>query len=382
MVTQFLLFFVLIALGWNRDSFWHYKRRTEEDQFVSYEFSDMVMSLVATVVVSVLGILLLMNTAPPIVLALLNYNVSGLRSLFGLGLLIGVAYWFGKWLVFFLFCQVRPDKRPVFWLIRFIVFLFHQVAGPVAVALLLRFVIEPQQEVLSIVIVFGTLAHFIVDLLMHLVGVKKVHWSAEGISGIFLIVTQTLAYVVVRIIFLGSFLFRIKYTNGSELSNLSRGDTIVVANHRRWWDIFCACMALPPHVFLRLVPLRFMTKDMYVMHLWQKIFMVTFGAFAAKQEYNKTGLEMAIRLMRKKHTILLFPEGRIIKKGITPKARVGVAYLAQETGAQILPVYMGANPEGRGLVICVGKPMELKEKQKDLQPFADSVLDTIYSLKP
>jgi 1-acyl-sn-glycerol-3-phosphate acyltransferase len=159
---------------------------------------------------------------------------------------------------------------------------------------------------------------------------------------------------------------------------------VIAANHKTIWDAFIATSALPWNIYKKLSPIRYMTHDRYLIWLWQKIVMLPLGSFPAKKAVHKTGIELAEEFMDKGQSIFMFPEGKMIKKGVQPKARVGVALLSVHKNAYIIPIHINFKDKLLGIhkiTIYIGKPFLAHNTLPDLQPSADQVLTHIYSLK-
>ena len=113
---------------------------------------------------------------------------------------------------------------------------------------------------------------------------------------------------------------------------------IVVANHESFMDPIIIGLALVRK--LRILPFYYMTKKELFYIPLLNILMWLYGAFVVVRGkgLNKA-LETPLRLLKKRKTVIMFPEGRIIsERGTLGPGKRGAAALAIMTGSAILPV--------------------------------------------
>jgi 1-acyl-sn-glycerol-3-phosphate acyltransferase len=114
------------------------------------------------------------------------------------------------------------------------------------------------------------------------------------------------------------------------------GGFVLAANHNSNLDPFPLGMPLFPRRFL-----RFMAKS--ELYWWPLGPVITAaGAFPVRRgEHDLEALETAIRLCRKGHIVVMFPEGTRRKKGLRKKwearAHTGAARIALEAGVPLVP---------------------------------------------
>lgn len=110
------------------------------------------------------------------------------------------------------------------------------------------------------------------------------------------------------------------------------GGYIIASNHRSYFD--------PPFLVARLKPhLRFMAKEeLFRGRLFGRIFRAL-GAFPVARGKGDTGaIDTAKQIVRdEKDVLLIFPEGTRSKDGVPLRARSGIALVAGQTGAGVLP---------------------------------------------
>lgn len=145
----------------------------------------------------------------------------------------------------------------------------------------------------------------------------------------------------------------------AELKDIPHG-VLFYANHRSQVDPFFITGITP--FFSRLRPMFFVslpaaeyTHLPLGRYLYGGILFFLFGAYPAYRglgDYNKV-LRHHLKLLRKGRSVCIFPEGGITKTGTIEKARNGVAFLAQETGATCVPLLLSGT---RRVTVHIGKP--------------------------
>jgi len=116
---------------------------------------------------------------------------------------------------------------------------------------------------------------------------------------------------------------------------------IIVANHCGRIDPWLVGYFMPRNIYYHSKALRFMAYKSYMDMFLLGPFLRMWGAYPIM---NKTGkplnevLEETIRILKNGNSLMIFPEGKIAKKGELPSAKPGVAYLAKESGLPIMPV--------------------------------------------
>ena len=180
---------------------------------------------------------------------------------------------------------------------------------------------------------------------------------------------QLLTYFIIgiplRIIFRVKRYYAFTYTPGKKY--------IIAANHPARIDPFLISYSLPLKEFVKLLPLRFITADEYMVKPFLRPFLLLYGCFTTKETKKGTVLQRAVKLMERGETVFIFPTGRIERKKSKYQAKVGVAYLNRYVdNSQIIPVHI---QYGKKTNIVFKRGMVSKEKK--LQKSADDIYATI-----
>jgi len=154
-----------------------------------------------------------------------------------------------------------------------------------------------------------------------------------------LIFTSYLTATVSKIIF---GIFANLSSKGVENLKYIEGPVLIISNHSSILDPYVLTAGVPYKYLPKIVPPRFATYHRFYNNPLLKPFMYLWGCFPV---YPKTGdlshvLRSAIAITKDKRekSILIYPEGLVVKSLQRPPARPGISYLARESGWQILPV--------------------------------------------
>ncbi|TSC67750.1 MAG: 1-acyl-sn-glycerol-3-phosphate acyltransferase [Parcubacteria group bacterium Gr01-1014_73] len=191
------------------------------------------------------------------------------------------------------------------------------------------------------------------------------------------LVLQTLIWVPTRLFFL--FFGHLKVCGLENLKELKRDDkgVIFAVNHSGELDAVIVPAALP---FLsRLMPMFYTSRErsFYKNCGWRQIFyggllFKLWGAHPVKiglMNYELS-LQTHVEIINHGNTVLIFPEGSTTKDGSLKKGKGGVTYLAHQTGAPIVPIYIKGVfklntkewfSRRRQVSITFGKPIALEE---------------------
>lgn len=157
--------------------------------------------------------------------------------------------------------------------------------------------------------------------------------------------TQTLiwplAWVLIRLF------YKVEIRGRENLRALS-GPLIIAANHKTLFDGFLMGICLP--FASRFFPLRFMTEELHfrgaALEFLRKTKLLKFfylltGGFPS---YRGEGIEKAVeypaKLLEQGGTVLMFPEGRLIREDNLGAFYHGTSALVIKSGAPVLPVFM------------------------------------------
>jgi len=148
--------------------------------------------------------------------------------------------------------------------------------------------------------------------------------------------TQAICWLILKPALL--FFARFKIFNKKNLRNL-KPPLIIVCNHQSFFDPLFLGNALP--LFSPLMPLRFMAKDILFRHFSFRIYAYLSGTFPTKKHQGlEVSLEKPLKILRKKGTIVIFPEGSVMKEDrvVCEQGRKGAAALACFGNYPILPI--------------------------------------------
>ncbi|OGF59048.1 hypothetical protein A3B05_00600 [Candidatus Giovannonibacteria bacterium RIFCSPLOWO2_01_FULL_43_160] len=161
--------------------------------------------------------------------------------------------------------------------------------------------------------------------------------------------------------------YRIEIRGKEHLKNI-RPPVIIASNHKTIFDVFLIGTSLPfaSHFF----PFRFMTEEERFHHpmleflrkiKFLKLVYLLTGGFPSKRGQ---GLGAAVviptGLLGKGETIIMFPEGRLVRGEELGVFYNGAAALALESGKPILPFFIKI--EDRKIIITIGEIFELKNQ--------------------
>jgi hypothetical protein len=123
---------------------------------------------------------------------------------------------------------------------------------------------------------------------------------------------------------------------------------LVAANHHSWWDGYA----------IWLLRKRLGISITIMMADWQ---LERFSFFRQHGVISQRELRRAIRLMQTGEALVIFPEGKLCPTGQVGAVAEGMAFLAQHSGAQVLPLALrtvlrgGQYPE---MYIDIGTPVD------------------------
>ena len=158
--------------------------------------------------------------------------------------------------------------------------------------------------------------------------------------------------------------YRVEIRGRENLEKISP-PLIIASNHKTLFDGFLILIALP--WFSRFLPGRYMTEELHfrgpVLEFLRKakllkLFYLLTGGFPS---YRGEGIEKAIghplKLLRRKGTILMFPEGKLVREDNLGVFYNGTAALVAKSGAPVLPFFIKI--ERRKIIITIGEIVKL-----------------------
>ena len=156
--------------------------------------------------------------------------------------------------------------------------------------------------------------------------------------------TQFISWPIIFIFF--NIFFRLEI-NGKENLDRIKSPLIIISNHVSIYDSFVFRLILGSNS--NHLPLRFMAVkdfDHPLLKFLKKIFIVDivyhfFGVFVVYQGRGiHRNLEEAIKIIKNKGNVVIYPEGSIIHSDRIGDFKHGASVLAKTTGALVLPISM------------------------------------------
>lgn len=200
-------------------------------------------------------------------------------------------------------------------------------------------------------------------------------------------VTQFLAWPIAFIFFKSLYKIRI---NGRENLNKVKSPFILISNHVSFYDSFIFRLVLGFNTYH--LPLRFMAvKDFshWYLNFLRRIFVVDivyaiFGVFVVYQGRGiHKNLEEAVRIIKNKGNVVIYPEGSVISSGKVENFKHGASVLAKMTGASVIPVSMRVSKGGirRKFTINIGRDIKYNESDsyKEITRIFHSVVTRLHN---
>jgi len=163
-----------------------------------------------------------------------------------------------------------------------------------------------------------------------------------------------------------------------------RGPYIVVANHIDWKD--------PPAIELTFrVAIRFMAKIESFGMFFLGGLMRGIGCFPVRRgEGDRRAVVTSLQVLRAGNALGFFPEGTRSRDRKLHRAHPGIAFLAQKSGAPILPVGVTGTPEAKllrsNIHVRVGEPFHVADLRlapgASEQEIADGIMRRVAVLLP
>lgn len=201
---------------------------------------------------------------------------------------------------------------------------------------------------------------------------------------------QSIAWVFGRLFF--PFFFHWEIIGQENLKSL-KAPLIIAFNHSSWLDPFLIMAAISPKS--KIVPIHF---AVWSGHFYKPLFfpfLFLSGAFPVKKHIGlRNTLKKPMQILRDKGVVGIAPEGKRRHLGRPRKGRRGPAFLALQTEAPILPIYLDGvlgfesrphSSQKRKIRVVIGKvfsvPPRRIRKPKDLNAPADLIRDRIFVLE-
>lgn len=191
------------------------------------------------------------------------------------------------------------------------------------------------------------------------------------------IITQWILVAIFRVV--GLLVIRNRNIEYFEVNKSKR--YIIVSNHRWFVDPYLICTSLYIRQIHKLLPYRFFVLNRFYNGLFVlfRPFLYVSGCFPARWHPRLNyGLTHANHLLESRNTLVIFPEGRVSKKGMPLNPRKGVEVLAQPQDILLIPVHVNLSKRKtdiRRYSISIGQPFSGKNMT------AQQIMDVVYSLK-
>jgi 1-acyl-sn-glycerol-3-phosphate acyltransferase len=145
-----------------------------------------------------------------------------------------------------------------------------------------------------------------------------------------------------RILLQGAgYFFRARYIHKLDAADFRKG-AILAANHQSRLDFLLIYLGIPFRRFIRMLPIYELTADKYMDTWWKKLFLTAGGCIPINTLSKKAAIVGLLKLLEqveKGNTVLIFPEGKIVK-GRPPGPYGGIGYLLQKKSTVVLPVFV------------------------------------------
>lgn len=184
------------------------------------------------------------------------------------------------------------------------------------------------------------------------------------------------AKIILRALFL--FIFRIK-TVGKE--NVIDGGAILAGNHSSNWDPVFVAVTCPRS-------LAFMAKSELFKNKAFGFILKKIGAFPVNRGKGDIGaVKTALTILKDEKLMIMFPEGRRVKRNERTEAKPGVVMLATHSKVPVIPVNISGSFKWMSkITITYGTPIYLDEYYDEkltiekMQSLSNSIMANIYSL--
>jgi len=161
--------------------------------------------------------------------------------------------------------------------------------------------------------------------------------------------------------------------------NIPDGGYIVAGNHHSYFDPLFVALAIRRRI-------RFMGKS----DLFKKsngFWLSLLGGFPVRRGiWDTDAFETAEAVINKKRVMAIFPEGGISMPGKYKEPKPGIGYLAQRTGALVLPIYLdGARKLYKPwtwpkVSIVIGRPISFPQNLEPTPENNQQVADEIFAV--
>lgn len=154
-------------------------------------------------------------------------------------------------------------------------------------------------------------------------------------------VISVVQIIVYAVLYLPVKLFFQLNTTQFDAKEIKKG-IVFVSNHQSRLDLFLIFGSITPKEFIHLIPIHGLVAEKYMDTWWKKLALICFGMHPLRKGLKESSkaLLFILDLVDKKHTILLFPEGRVLKNKEKVQPNPGLGYLALKRDFKIVPTYL------------------------------------------
>lgn len=154
------------------------------------------------------------------------------------------------------------------------------------------------------------------------------------------------------------------------------GPYLLCANHTSWWDPPLVGSIVAPQVY-------FMAKEELFRIPVLGPLLRAWGAYPVKrQSADRKALRRSLQLLEAGQVLGIFAEGTRSRDGRLQRAEGGAAWLAQKTGAPVVPIGIAAPYRPfQPLQVRIGPPFRL-EQGVDLAEAGETIMRAIAGLLP
>ncbi len=188
-----------------------------------------------------------------------------------------------------------------------------------------------------------------------------------------IIAWQHLSFVITKLFF---FVSRSKIKHVGDWSVDRDYHYVIAGTHVFWFDPFMATTALGWKRLRPLLPCRFIAAPKFLHRPWLRAMMRQLGSYPAHSFRDWAyGIDASLQLMNQRHTIVIFPQGRMTQDRSLPAKR-GVSVLADQPKTLIVPVHISRQRRGwlPSFSITVGIPYRAAGAKPD------DIMQRIYEL--
>lgn len=159
---------------------------------------------------------------------------------------------------------------------------------------------------------------------------------------------------------------------------------IFIANHHKWVDTFMMIHALQEkdrkEGFRAFMGDR-LAKNFFI-HWFLKIIYTVGGYIPVKKGSGlDVSFERPIECLKRGQSILIFPEGRTVRRGQRVETKIGASELSIRTGVPIVPILLNTADLNAKKILLEEHPIDIKIGEPFFPKPEDDIMDKVYELK-